>query len=306
MASRLTVVTGPPGVDIGPATAKLAAAIRLDDGLAVRVVRTGRYGPIDQPHASPDPHHRQEARPGSIGAVLLDVLPSAWQDPQTNLAVVFDGAPVTNLADDMRVLNALGLNPAHRLTVQSNIGSVAWVPPPVEVGDVGVHARDAVLRAGGRVLIEAGDGQTLLEALATVGIPPWAEWIDHLDRWIVLDVRHGMTADDVAAAVGAAVNEFDGSSGAYGNTGQPPTLRVALMNTQFVIPGLAGHDYNVATDEGDALDQDTAGALVSLLDAILERSGVEVHLIGTGRIDGTGVWSWVESGEYAETSVRDQ
>jgi hypothetical protein len=303
MNSRLTVVTGPPGVDIGPATAKLG--IGLNDGLAIRVVRSGRYGLIDHPHTSPDPHHTIERDGlGRIGAVRLDVLPSAWQDPQTNLAVVFDGAPVRNLADDLHVLDALGLNPAHRLTIDSTAKSVAWVTPPVEVGDVGVHARDAVLRAGGRVLVEAGDGQTFLQALATVGIPPWAEWIDHLDRWLVLDVRHGMTLDDVVAAIGAAVNEFDGSSGTYGehrsgSTGPDgPTLRVALMNTQFVIPGLAGHDYNTATDVGDPIDMLPAGRLAHLLDAVAERTGVQVHLVGTGRVDGTGVWSWIESGEF--------
>jgi hypothetical protein len=311
MPSRLTVITGPPGVDIGPATGFLGRG--LDDGLAVRVVRSGRHGLIDQPHTSPDPFHRIHGAPGhtfgAVGAVRLSVLPSAWQDPQTNLGVMFDGAPVRNLKDDIEILDALGLNPAHRLTVGSMAGSVAWVEHPAEVGNVGVQARDAVLRAGGRVLVEAGDGQTFLQALATVGIPPWANWIGHLDRWIVLDaaIRAGIPdtadlADYLPGAIQHTVEQLDGSSSTYGQyqsgTGPDgPTLRVALMNAQHLIPGIAGHDYNTATDVGDPIDDAPARQLALLLDAVAERTGVEIHLIGTGRIAGTGVWSWIESGD---------
>lgn len=320
MNSRLTVVTGPPGVDIGPAVAKLGAG--LDDGFAIRVVRSDNH---DTPHTSPDPLHRSRdprvdertaEHPDDLwvspGAVRLSVLPSAWQDPQTNLGVVYNAQPDRGLVEDIETLNALGLDPSHRLTVQSNIGSVANVRPPVEVGDVGVHARDAVLRAGGRVLIETGDGQTFLQALATVGIPPWAEWIGHLDRWIVLDVWHEADrlgclperlTESLPGLVQQAVEQLDGSSGAYGNTGQPPTLRVALMNTQLLIPGIAAHDYNVAADTGDAPHLDDGLALADFLDTVAERAGVEVHLIGTGRVEGTGVWTWIESGEYGNEDI---
>lgn len=304
MESRLTVVTGPPGVDIGPAVAKLGAG--LDDGMAVRVVRSNVTR--DTPHTSPDPYHREEARPGSIGAVRLSVLPSAWQDPQTNLGVVYDAQPDYGLTEDVETLATLGLNPSHRLTVQSNIESIIHVRPPIEAGNVGVQARDAVLRAGGRVLIEAGDGQTFLQALATVGISPWADWIGHLDRWIVLDMldeaeRHGARTGnltrDLPGIVSQAVDELDGSSGAY-HSGQHlggVTLRVALMNAQLAIPGLAGHDYNVATGEGDIIGEEAVDQLVKLLDTIADRTDVEVHFLGTGRIAGTGVWSWIDSGE---------
>jgi hypothetical protein len=298
MTSRLTVVTGPPGVDIGPAVAKLGTG--LDDGFAVRVVRSDAP---DTPHTSPDPFHarpvaddRVAQGPSRIGAVRLSVLPSAWQDPQTNLGVVWTGELDLGLTEDLHTLESLGLNPAHRVTVQlgGQLRQQPWrvsIPAPVEVGNVGVQARDAVLRAGGRVLVEAGDGQTFLQALATVGIAPWAKWIDHLDRWIVLDVLDGMTARDVVTIVGAAVDEFDGSSGAYSGIGSMSTLRVALMRAQHLIPGLAGRDYNVAADSGDAPYMDDGLALADLLDVVADRTGVEVHLLGTG------VWTWIESGD---------
>jgi hypothetical protein len=311
MTSRLTVVTGPPGVDIGPVAARLGRG--LDDGFAIRVVRSDADS---APHTSPDPHHRHVGdpriaqAPGSIGAVRLSVLPSAWQDPQTNLGVVWTGVPDLGLVEDIRTLDALGLNPAHRVTVQHGNPWRRWplsIPEPVEVGNVGVQARDAVLRAGGRVLVEAGDGQTFLQALTTVGIPPWASWIGHLDRWIVIDAADG--SDDLVGdpatlaavlpgAVQRHVEQLDGSSGAYGGIGGMPTLKVALMNAQLLIPGIAAHDYNVATSDGDEPSEEARAALCTLLDAVADRTGVEVHLIGTGRIDGTGVWSWIDSGEH--------
>lgn len=322
MTSRLTVITGPRGADIGPVAAKLGRG--LDDGFAIRVVRSNVTG--DTPHTSPDPFHRHtldEATgcrgtgddPCSMNFVKLSVLPSAWQDPQTNLGVVYDAQPDTGLEGDVHTLDALGLNPAHRVTVQcaDRHRLDSSIPAPVEVGNVGVQARDAVLRAGGRVQIEAGDGQTFLQALATVGLPPWASWIGHLDRWIVLDVdlmsvnlrgtpqEHGTTVSGVVQRV---VEQLDGSSGAYHN-GQylgGVTLRVALMNAQLLIPGIAAHDYNVATGEGDIIGEGTegeaVGALTKLLDAVTDKTGVEIHLMGTGRIEGTGVWSWIESGEH--------
>lgn len=304
MNSRLTVITGPEGVDIGPVAAHLGRG--LDDGFAIRVVRSGRYGLIDRPHTSPDPYHRH-----TLNFVRLSVLPSAWQNPDTNLGVVFDPAPCRDLKDDIEILNILGLNPAHRLTIQSTAGSVAWVTAPVEVGNVGVQARDSVLRAGGRVQVEAGDGQTFMQALTTVGIPPWASWIGHLDRWIVLDAAlssEGLTrnpeflATMLPGAIQHVIEQLDGSSGTYGgfNPAGPdgPTLRVALLNGQLLVPDLAGHDYNIATDGGVAPPMHAGLALADLLDAVADRTGVEVHLIGTGRVEGTGAWSWIESGEH--------
>lgn len=306
MPSRLTVITGPPGVDIGPVAAHLGR--NLDDGLAVRVVT-----PDTTPHTSPDPHHRQQGMggPASIGAVRLDCLPSAWQDPQTNLGVIWSGAPDLGLKEDLHVMDALGLNPGHRVTVQhgDHVRARGAILPPIEYGDLGVIARDAVLRAGGRVQVEAGDGQTFLSALATVGIPPWASWIGHLDRWIALDaadmnlpfVATPEGVDILVHCVQRAVNDLDGSSGAYHN-GQylgGCTLRVAVLNAQILVPGVAAHDYNVRTGEGDTLAEGTGTNLANLLDAVADKTGVEIHLIGTGRIAGTGVWSWIESGENA-------
>lgn len=179
--SRLSVITGPRGVDIGHAVATIGR--RIDDGLAVRVVDSDR----DASHrTSPDPFHGPDTK------VRLAYLPSAWQDPQTNLGVVFTGRPQP-LADDIHTMASLGLNPSHRLTVQSlgppHLGRGYVYPLPIEVGNVGVHARDAVLRAGGHVLIEAGDGMTHLEALASLGLAPWAPWIGMMDLWTVFDVR---------------------------------------------------------------------------------------------------------------------
>jgi hypothetical protein len=307
MTSRLTVITGPVGVDIGPVAAHLGRD--LDDGLAIRVVT-----PATQPHTSPDPFHspighaRTGPGPRGCGAVRLDCLPSAWQDPQTNLGVVYPGYPDLNLHEGLHTLDALGLNPAHRLTVQHGTGREhpVSIPHPVEVGNLGVIARDSVLRAGGRVQVEAGDGQTFLSALATVGIPPWAEWIGHLDRWIVLDVaaipgdRH---ADQLLTrtiqAIRDTVNALDGSSGAYtwGGHAPGPTLRVALFNGQMIVAGTAGHEYNAATGDGDEISERAATLVVKVLDAVADATGVEVHLFGTGHVDGTGMWSWIDSGE---------
>lgn len=311
MTSRLTVITGPEGVDIGPVAAHLGRG--LDDGFAIRVVRSGAD---DIPHTSPDPHHGGITTGGRVGAVRLSVLPSAWQDPQTNLGVVWTGDPDLGLTRDLRTLDALGLNPAHRITVQlgGRAHTQPWrvsIPGPVEVGNVGVQARDSVLRAGGRVQVEAGDGQTFMQALTTVGIPPWASWIGHLDRWIVLDAAlssEGLTrnpeflATMLPGAIQHVIEQLDGSSGTYGgfNPAGPdgPTLRVALLNGQLLVPDLAGHDYSIATDAGDAPPMDTGLALADLLDTVVERTGVEIHLIGTGRVEDTGAWSWIESGEH--------
>ena len=46
--ATVTVVTGPPGVDIGPAVAWTAEASGLGDGLAIRTVVSGR-GSVDSP-----------------------------------------------------------------------------------------------------------------------------------------------------------------------------------------------------------------------------------------------------------------
>lgn len=307
MPSRLTVITGPEGVDIGPVAAHLGR--HLDDGLAIRVIN---YSAMS--HTSPDPYHGQtgstrfDERPLTVGAVRLRVLPSAWQDPQTNLGVVYDGPANEDLTEDLHTMDALGLNPAHRVTVQHRPDGVSpmSILDPVEVGNLGIIARDSVLRAGGRVQIEAGDGRTLLSALATVGIPPWAEWIDHLDRWIVLDgmdMTFANTAlkgvDALTASVRHAVDQLDGSSGAYGMQGDTQTLRVALLNAQMLIPGIAAHDYNARTDEGDTLTDEDGETLAQMLDRVTDTTGVEIHLIGTGRVAGTGVWSWIYSDENA-------
>ena len=303
MTSRLTIITGPVGVDIGPVAALLGR--QLADGLAIRVV----HSDVKEltPHTSPDPFHRITGdATHHAGAVRLEVLPSAWQDPDTNLGVCYTGHADEGLTEDLHTMDALGLNPAHRVTVQHRPAGVSpmSILDPVDIGNLGVIARDSVLRTGGRVQIEAGDGQTFLSALSVVGIPPWADWIGHLDRWIVLDANtHNDTAGTLIA-IRDAVNDLDGSSGTYSNP-HPlaeqgrDTLRIALFNGQVLIPGLAGCDYNVATDKGDTLPGDIVDQFVALLDRIASATGVEAHLIGTGRLAGTGASSWIDSGDWA-------
>lgn len=232
--SRLTVITGPPGTDIGRAVAAIAIRVGIRDGMAVRVVDTGFDA---SPHTSPDPYHGQAD--GTSGAVRLKHLPSAWQHPETNLAVVFTGRPMP-LADDIHTLASLGLNPSHRLTVQvpGRVLARGWVYPlPIESGDVGVQARD-VLRGGGQVVVEAGDGMTHMTALAVLRLAPWAPWLDRLDLWVAVDGADVIARQapgekpDLLTYVREAVDRAGGPA-----AGDATTVRVAITN-----PGLVDRD----------------------------------------------------------------
>lgn len=244
MSSKLTIVTGADGVDIGPAVAKLAEGV--DDGLAVRIVDSTRY---HIPHTSPDPYHRRidSHLDRATGVrverqidcqVRLRVLPSAWQDPQTNLGVVFTHAALP-IGDDLHTMASLGLDPSHRLTVQGKLHTLSpghTYPPPVEPGNVGVLARDSVLRAGGRVVVEAGCGMPFLEALAALNLAPWAPWIGHLDLWVVVDAVAALAALapgerlDLPAVVREAVDRAGGPAAA----GDTTTVRVAVTEAQML------------------------------------------------------------------------
>ena len=235
MTSRLTVITGATGVDIGPAVAQLAKGV--DDGMAIRIVDSTRERVA---HTSPDPYHGGTA----FSTVRLRYLPSAWQDPQTNLGVVFTAAALP-LGDDLHTLSALGLDPSHRLTVQARRHALTRgfsYPLPIEPGDVGAQARDSVLRAGGRVVVEAGAGMTFLDALTALNLPPWAPWIGHLDLWTVIDASAALQALapgehlDLPAVAREAVDRAGGPATA----GDTTTVRVAVTEAQMLNSGERG------------------------------------------------------------------
>lgn len=250
MASRLTVVTGASGIDIGPAVAQLG--VDVADGMAVRIIDSTRHR---VPHTSPDPYHRRRDETVSevtaehpddlwtTGQVRLRYLPSAWQDPQTNLGIVFPHA-ARPIGDDLHTMSALGLDPSHRLTVQGKLHTLSpghTYPLPIEPGDVGVQARD-VLRTGGRVIVEAGAGMTFLDALAALNLSPWAPWIDDLDLWAVIDASAALQALapgeplDLPAAAREAVDRAGGPADARSTT----TVRVAVVEGQMLIPSERG------------------------------------------------------------------
>lgn len=282
MPARLTVITGPPGADVGPVTAIVGAG--LDDGFAIRVLDSATRNTMDTRHRSPNPHHRRSADGGTT-SVMLDALPAAWQDPLTNLGVVWTGAPDVGLRRDIEDLEALGLNPSHRVTVQwktpypSVISSAAVVPPPVEVGDVGTQARDSVLRSGGQVLVEAGDGMTSMQALTALNLPPWATWVHQLDLWVVLDVRHAADLDEAARQAETAVHQWTGGAprGAHrADGGGRERLRIAVYGLPELLPELTG-----VTD--GAVVFDGFGSKFSRFDdQVMERTGGLLALVHTG------------------------
>jgi hypothetical protein len=310
----LTVVTGPERVDVGPVAAHLGR--NLGDGLAVRIARTERVR--NREHTSPDPHHRHTLDPAtcngtggdtcSMNDVGLWVLPSAWQNPDTNLGVAFDGEkPSRDLAFDLDTLGKLGISLAHRVTVhRAGAAPSGWrapdsvVPHPVEFGDLAVHARDSIWRgaddaASRQVLIEAGDGRTFLSALDAVGIPPWSPHIDRLDLWIVVDcaqagqiLDHGDGDGDglMRSVPELVVQAVETSGGAVGSWRHPAvTLRCALINVHTLIPGIAGVTGDLSGPFPERyLDPDGADAhrLYDMVGAIEEQAGVQAQIVGTG------------------------
>lgn len=269
MPSQLIVVTGPEGVDIGRAVAEIGS--RVDDGFAVRVVDSTRDSVA---HTSPDPYHRVLTAdpavaqgPAQPGAVRLRCLPSAWQDPQTNLGVVFTRAALP-LGDDIYTLAALGLDPSHRVTVDTRGGHLIrgfTYPLPIEPGNVGVQVRDAVLRAGGSAIVEAGDGMSHLEALAALRLAPWSPWIDELHLWTVFDVAApgaGLDAEGVAAWV---VDHLTRLGGTIDNEGTDPDERQVRSNV--IVLGLDALGIPEA-DVAGSIFQRTGGAIDTVLTSL--------------------------------------
>jgi hypothetical protein len=302
--ATVSVVTGPPGVDVGPFVAWHGRDI--GDGLAIRTVVSGARPCI---HASPlgfAPGHLVAA-PDAPPALGLVALPSAWQDPQTNLGIAYTAQPEL-LPADLLAMTRYGLDPGHRLTVQTGTrgSTFRWgnlIPAPVSVGNLAEAARDSVLRgspSGSRhVLIEAGDGQTFLNALHTVGIPPWSPHIDVLDLWIVIDAARPydpadpharmpfMHVDKQAAwsieqfVAHAGTVTFDNSvSRNGGDTGGAlqPVVHIAVRNMQALVPGLDAQslaEFEAAADE--IVDQ-----VETIVLAIENLTGLPVGAIGTG------------------------
>jgi hypothetical protein len=314
--ATVRAVTGPVGTDVGPFCAWLGAD--LDDGLAIRTVRSGRT-PADRrdafAHVSPLPWAAGQLAPAPSGlgaqhpdgGVPLWALPSAWHNPDTSLGVAYTGSATRDLTFDVATLDAMGCNPAHRITVQHTSLprgreglEPVLVPAPIEIGNLAEIARDSVLRGSPerprRVLIEAGDGQTLMEAFSTVGLAPWSPHIDVLDLWIVIDAdrliaQHGLSydgsrdrlADAVIATAGVVARDNGGGLNRRGEWVPAPWL--AIANVQALLPGLAGvtaEEFATAPADGGPVSEALADQLSNLLIVIENRAQIAVGAISTG------------------------
>lgn len=302
----LSVVTGPAGVDIGPVAAWLGDTV--GDGLAIRTVVSDSTAATL--HASPIPAYvPEELRrlDGNGGSVLLAVLPSAWQNRDTNLGVAYSGEVDHRLVGDLDRLGMLGMHPGHRLTVQRHSDlrpTVSWstdggdhhVPEPVEIGDLATHARDSVWRgadtgAPRHVLVEAGDGQTLLEALHIVGIAPWTPSIDRLMLWVVVDMQRAVDTSPflplsppghpgawkaaVDATADAARLEVLRNGGPVG-----PSMTVAITGLEKIL-SVAGFEGDLTTIPL-APDDILHDQIRQLCDAVSARAGADVLMMTTG------------------------
>lgn len=302
-------VTGPAGHDIGPTAAHLGR--NLGDGLAVRIVPHDRH--TLAPHTSPNPYAGQVvagvgAHPAVVG---LECLPSAWQDPHTNLGVVYatggrdgGGEPGDELPNDLATLDRLGLNPAHRVTVDApGLRYAAQVPPPVEVTEeprgLAVIARDSVLRGAGEhrtVLLEAGDGMPFLDAFHAFGLPPWSTHIGLLELWVALDVARvggqypgGMMASRLADTARVEVARQGGGHNRDGN--QLPSMFVALRNLQLIIPELAGIG-TARFNDTTVVSEEIVDRLATFTNVVELRAGALVGAVSTGP-DGSGHEQWI-------------
>jgi hypothetical protein len=303
--ATVQVVTGLTGTDVGPFCAWLGRD--LEDGLAVRVVRSNPDGPLDRrgafTHVSRtgfEPGHLVAAPTGfgaqtgaqvGLAPVPLWCLPSAWQHPDTHLGVLFTGAVTRDLVFDVETLRGMGVDVRHRLTVQhtgipAGYGGLL-VPHPIDVAPLAEIARDSVLRGSAarprRVLVEAGDGWTPTEALGALGLPPDSPHIDVLELWLVVNAEHAIAAaglkgaatdyTTLLGAVTAAANAAVRHCGLPAGGRVRPSVRVALANVQAVLPGVAGHP---------ALDTELWELVLDLAGLVAATTGVKLGAVSTG------------------------
>jgi len=299
--ATVIAVTGPAGHDIGPAAAWLGR--NLGDGLAVRIVPSSDGL---TPHTSPNPY--PVADPPDSGSVVLWCLPSAWQHPDTNLGVVYTGAPTGDLRIDLNTLRDLGVDAGHRVTVQH--GGFATrdgepighpLPAPVEVGNLAEIARDSVLRGAGRhrtVLLEAGDGQTFLDAFHAFGLAPWNTHIDVLELWVVIDVAQcEANVGGLGAAVAAQIEVARQGGGHNRHGARPASMYLALRNVHTLVPELAGlNSARFARDpeDGGEVSEAVADRVGAMLTVIEHRAGARVHALSTGPAAGGGPEQWID------------
>lgn len=308
-APTVTVVTGPTGVDIGPVAAWLGRD--LGDGLAIRTVVSpaigiSRVGAHE--HDSPSPPGTAYLRTGQpMPRVPLWNLPSAWQNPDTNLGVAYTGAVTGDLAHDIETLRGIGWDPSHRLVVsrhggQDNATGDHRVPHPVEIGDLAEAARDSVLRAadGGsrHVLIEAGDGQTIIDAFRAVGLAQFDPSIKVLRLWLVVNAEAwgsvepehnppgGPVARILADAVIGAARELAVANDIASLVPGPPggarvTASLAVLNGHLLLPQLAGVDTHTFLNTSQVPTTD-ADAFNDLVTTLTKQSSLHVGWFGTG------------------------
>lgn len=294
----VTVITGPPGVDIGPAVAHIGR--NLGDGLAVRTVRSEPELANGLAFSRRGSHDHTGPVPGYFGGTLAEGyrehglplwnVPSCWQNPDTNLGVAYTGAVTRDLAFDCHTLEEIGCDVKHRLTVQyravTRAGALS-VPPPIEVGDLGTAARDSVLRGadGGsrHVLVEAGDGQTFIDAMQAVGLAPNSPHIERLDRWLVVNAPLPDTdGRKFVHDIGQELIVNGGGRHAADGTPQPARgVQLAVLGLHRLFPQVTGLD----TPDGLAGEREAVAWLLDVSGA----TGARVTLISTA--DGpAGPW----------------
>lgn len=288
-AGTVSVIVSAFGADTQPAAVHLADEV--DDGLAIRVI-------------GHDPEMFLNNDPGRTRRHL----PTAAANDSANLAIV---GPWSQrwLAVDIAHAEEHGIDVKHRLTLapreHRHGGSVDHISSQGlgEIGDVAVQARDAVLRAGGHVQIEADDptsgapggGMTAVRALVAAGIPPWASYVQDLTIWFVVSADVPALDDLWLAKIKRAVRVNGGPPPLPGNV----AMMIALTGIEEHWPALAGLDHGhferrvqetrdrqtgapdlVAVRAGGILAADKA--LSALMGRISDMVGVPVTLVTTG------------------------
>lgn len=262
-------------------------SVGLADGLAVRV-------------ADRRSMHAVATRADWVNLRFLPA--AALTNPRANLAVVMPdgwnamtgavaGFSVAGLDNEVRTVEALGFNIRHRLSVHASPATTAvHFGTLAEVLDVSAAARD-VLRAGGMVQVEAGSG-TALDALAAVGIPPWAGWVARFDMTIVvpcgpaiasypaIELSESRDINVVARLASEAVRRTGGPALAqFGST-----LSLALADVDKAVPGVAGWTTEWAKEADAERNESANSELAALINAVQNACDgeVDVELVGTG------------------------